>query len=102
MHGLDPSMVVVSESSDDGDELEHLEPTENVGKYSVILIYGFTNYSQDENLIEMHRSMQRCLTNMSAMATELCRGMGMDVNALHQVLDEEADTQFFSEIEEDQ
>lgn len=56
---------------------------------------------KDGNIVEIHRSMQRSLTNMSAMATELCRAMGMDVDALHQALDEEEDMQSISEIEED-
>jgi GTP cyclohydrolase III len=101
MYGLDLSMVVVSESSDDGEELEHLEPSENVGKYIFMFNYSFTIYSQDDNLIEAHREMQRSISNMTAMAIELCRGMGMDVNALHQALDDEDDMQSFSEIEDD-
>ncbi len=44
MYGLDPSMMVVSETSDDGDDLEHLESTEDVGVSIFIFIHGFTIY----------------------------------------------------------
>jgi hypothetical protein len=58
-----------------------------------MLFYKLTIYLQEESIIAMHRTMQRSLDNMLLMATELCRGMGMDVSSLHEALEEEGQVQ---------
>ncbi|KAN0137340.1 hypothetical protein V8E53_004785 [Lactarius tabidus] len=64
MYGLDHAMTVVSASSDDDDELEP-DGMESDG----------------EDFTEFLRTMKASLDNMSAMAIEISRAMGIDVTS---------------------